>query len=502
MKPLTLIVIDGWGIGRDDQLNPLAVAKPKTLEFIRDHYASGSLQASGIAVGLPWGEESNSEVGHLTLGAGRVVYQHFLRIMNAIKDGSFGRNKVFLDAVAHVKKTNGAVHLAGLLSDGIVHSSLDHLNALIEVVRANGATAHLHLFADGKDSAPRSLLGLVEKLPAPPASISGRHFAMDRDGYWDRTERAFRAMRGEAPQINDLAAYARSRYAENLTDEFLAPVILNKEGAIQDGDAVIFFNFREDSMRQMVRAFIDPGFHEFPVVPLRDAYVATMTQYAKEFAVPVAFPLEEVAHPLADVFAHNHRSQLRIAETEKYAHVTYFFNCFRDEPYPSEFRVLIPSQRVARHDAAPEMRSAEITDRVVAAIEEGAADFILANFANLDMVAHTGNFDAAIKAIDSVDCALARILETTLRNDCVFLVTSDHGNIEVMRDPKSFMPETKHNQSPVPFHLVGSDWERLVPHKQLKNVGMLGDVAPTILALMKIQKPVEMTGQNFLSFLH
>ncbi len=502
MKPLTLIILDGYGIGRDDRVNPLAAARPKTFELLRDRYASGTLQASGIAVGLPWGEESNSEVGHLTLGAGRVVYQHYLRIMNAIKSGEFARNKAFVDAVAHAKKTGGAVHLAGLVGEGIVHSSLDHLRALIALVNESGVPVRLHLFSDGKDSAPRSLLDCLKTLPLPPVSLSGRHFAMDRDGYWDRTEAAYRAILGKAPFAEDLAAYVRERYAENPTDEFLPPVILEKHGALKDGDAIIFFNYREDSVRQLVRAFIDPAFKEFSVVPLKNLYVATMTRYAPEFSAPVAFPPEAIADSLGEVLARRGLSQLRIAETEKYAHVTYFFNCYREEPFPGEFRVLIPSERVARHDAAPEMRAAEITDRVIAAMEEGGADFILVNFANLDMVAHTGNFDAAIAAASAVDRALERIFETALRKKLTFLVTSDHGNAEVMRDPKSFLPETKHNPNPVPLHVAGPDWARPRAHKRLGNVGMLSDVAPTILALMKIPQPKEMTGQNLLPYLH
>ena len=512
-KRVVLLILDGWGIGRNDATNPIYIAKPKRIEEIRRRYLSGSLQSSGISVGLPWGEEGNSEVGHLTIGAGKVIYQHYPRITLAIRDGSFFRNENLVKGCTHVKKNGGALHLAGLLTEGNVHASLDHLRAFLELAKQHGLTnVYLHLFADGKDSAPRSLskrLGTVPRYVkeisiGTLASLSGRFYALDRDEHWNYTEKVYRAMVDGTPLVSDVEARIREHYAKGLADEFFEPFAVGAEPhPVREGDALIFFDFREDSIRELAAAFILSDFDKFRVTAFRSLAIITMTSYSSKFNVPVAFPPERVEEPIGKVIADAGLLQLRVAETEKYAHITFFFNGYREQPFANEYRVLIPSRNMASHDLAPEMMTREVATRLAEAIHEGGFNFMLANFASPDVVAHTGNFDAALQAITIVDEAIGKVAAACLDKKVPFIITSDHGHIEEMVDPFTGLPETAHHANLVPFYLIGHEFERLKSEETADWIGkeasgILADVAPTILELMGIKKPDTMTGESVL----
>lgn len=510
-QTIILVILDGWGIGRDDAANPIYAARPQTINLIKNRYQSGALQASGIAVGLPWGEEGNSEVGHLTIGSGKVLYQHYPRVTLAIQDKSFFKNRVLLKAADHAVKNQSAVNLIGLLSEGNVHASLSHLNALIKLIRSvhQSVPIKLHAFSDGKDGPPQSILRLLPKIAGVKiASLSGRYFAMDRDRHWDRTQEAYQAIVGQKETTDDLAAYVQRQYNRGLTDEYLPPVSVNPESAaLTDNDAVIFFNFREDSIRQLAAAFVQKNFREFAAAPLKNLYRATLTQYSDQFSAAVAFPSEKVENSLGKVLADNGKFQLRIAETEKYAHVTYFFNGLTDRPIKNEFRVLFPSRNVIHHDEHPEMMAREIADRVIQAIEDREMDFILVNFANPDIIAHTGNFAAAVAAVKIIDEQINKISKAALAADAALMITADHGNIERMINPITGAKETKHDSSPVPFYLVGKRFESrknaaAARRAEAEPAGVLSDVAPTVLELMKIAQPPEMTGQSLVGRLY
>ncbi len=520
-RAVILIILDGWGIGREDSTNPLHAANLENINFIKNHYLSGSLQASGIAVGLPWNEEGNSEVGHLTIGAGKTLYQHYPRITLAIQNQEFFKNKAFNDACDHALKNKSAVNLAGVLAEGHVHSSFEHLVALIKLAKDKKVPRlNLHLFSDGKDSPPRSVLKLLEKLSpyldavknTSLASLSGRYFAMDRDRHWDRTQEAYDALLGKKEPVKNIKDYIEFQYSRGLTDEYLAPVMLDSNARpISDNDAVIFFNFREDSMRQIVSPFALPAeslakgsSKILKIYPLKNLFVATMTQYSDQFQAQVAFAPENIDSPLGKVLADNNKLQLRIAETEKYAHVTYFFNGLKDQPLKNEFRILIPSRNIIRHDEHPEMMAEEIANRIIQAIEEREIDFILANFANADIVAHTGNFEAAMEAVKTIDTQIGKILKAAEAHKAVVIITSDHGNVERMINPITGIIETRHDISPVPIYLIGKEFiskKNPADIRRIENetVGILSDVAPTVLGLMNLPKPPEMTGENLLN---
>lgn len=509
-KTVVLAILDGWGIGNPDEGNAIYTAHPRTIEEIQAQYPVGALQASGPAVGLPWQEEGNSEVGHLTIGAGRMLLQHFPEITAAVENGSFFTNKAFIGAFAHARERGSAVHLVGLLSSGNVHAAREHLIALIEMAkREQCSKLFLHLFLDGRDSAPRSAREDMEKVFAAMeangvgtlASIGGRYYGMDRDRHWERTERAYRVLTGETTAVKQFDGALADAYAQDLTDEYVEPTVVDAPHPIQDTDAIIFFNFREDRMRQLVKAFTDPDFVGFPVKKFKDLFLASMTAYQTALPIAVAFETIVVTDPLGKVLADNEKTQLRVAETEKYAHITYFFNGLVEPPFENEFRVLVPSQRLARHDSHPEMMAGAITDRVLVALNEGAFDFILVNYANPDIIAHSGNYDATIAAIQVIDREIRRLSEKVLAGNHVLLITSDHGNAEVILDVGTGLAETKHDTSPVPLHLVGNEYRRRTPRDPLSkppDLGMLSDVAPTVLELMGIQKPPTMTGTSLL----
>lgn len=506
-RTCVLVVLDGWGLGPADQSNPIYAACPETIAAIERRYPGCALQASGLAVGLPWDEEGNSEVGHVTLGTGRVSDQHSERITRAIIEGTFAKNPALTGAFAHARASGGAVHLVGLLTSGIVHAAFSHLEALLALAAEHAAIpVSLHLMTDGIDSAPREARALFEKLvrALPPnvriASILGRYYGMDRDRHFDRTRAAYRALVGEAPRVAAWTEALERSYAKGLRDEFVEPQVIEHGRPIQNGDAIIFFNFREDSMRQLSDAFTVPEFNAFPRAPLQNLKVVTMTAYRLDTAAEVAFPSPPMPNPLGAVLAERGFRQLRIAETEKYAHVTYFFNGRREEPFANEFRILIPSLAVPRKEEHPAMQAKAITDRVVLALGERSFDFILVNYANPDIIAHTGNYAATVAAIEAVDRELNRLLTAAEEGGHVLMITADHGNAEVLVDPRTGEAEAKHNPSPVPCYLVAPEFTRENPPRPDPALvqGLLSDVAPTILDLFGIPPPREMTGTSLL----
>ena len=516
-KTLVLAILDGWGIGRHDSTNPIFQVKPQTISYLKQNYMAGALQSSGIAVGLPWNDVGNSEVGHLTIGSGKVIYQHYPRITLAIERGDFSKNPAFLQAFEHVKKNKSSLNIAGLLTEGNVHSAFEHLQALVELAAKEGiGRVNLHLFSDGKDSRPRSVVSLIDRLRRVTddagvgvlASLIGRHYALDRDSHWDRTKAAYEVMVGMTPPTTaPLRSIIEAVYDKNESDEFITPTLLGPETRpVQDGDALIFTDFREDSIRQIVETFVLPSFDKFPVKQFQDLFVVTMTEYSKNFKVPVAFPSEEITHPIGRVLSDAGKTQLLIAESEKYAHVTYFFNGYRDEPFKGQTKFLVPSRNVESHDQEPQMMAAAIADKVVEAVQGNLYDVVIVNFANADMVAHTGNFAAGLIAVRTVDEQLGRVVKACEENGSYLVVTSDHGNAEVMIDAMTGSPETSHDPNPVPIYILGPEYKRPkslaeAEATESEAIGILSDVAPTILDILKVPKPAEMNGQSLLPLL-
>jgi len=510
-KTFILAILDGWGQGEFNESNPIYSAGLETIKEIENKFPSGALQASGIAIGLPWEEEGNSEVGHLTLGAGRVLYQYFPKISMTIEDGSFFEIPALKNAFAHARENNSAVHLVGLLTKGNVHASLDHLEALVEMAaKEKFQKLYLHLFSDGRDSPPRSVLYLFEKVQnilknknvGTVASLIGRYFAMDRDNHWDRTEKAYQTITGGIEKTAGLEETVKNLYGKDLDDEYLEPVIFEPH-PIDTNDAVIFFNFREDSIRQLSEVFISPEFDKFPKKSLENVSVTTMTEYTEGQRAEFAFPKNRVQNPLGKVLSDKGLTQLRIAETEKYAHVTYFFNGLQEAPFPNEFRILIPSKTNIRQEENPEMMAREITDRAIVALKDGGFDFILINYANPDIIAHTGNYSATVEAVRVVDRELRRLIREVIAGDHALIITSDHGNAESVLNLQTGEPETFHDPSPVPVYLIAKQFEKpfsiqAAVQQKLPVIGILSDIAPTILELMGIPKPADMSGESLL----
>ncbi len=505
---VALIIMDGWGYREARDANAVALADPPFFNRLWRDFPHTLIHASEERVGLPPGQMGNSEVGHLNLGAGRVVYQDIVRISKSIRDGDFFRNPAFCGVMDAAREGGKSLHLIGLLSDGGVHSLHTHLYALIRMAKERGLDKiFVHAILDGRDTPPHSGLHHVERLVAEMKSIGageiatvmGRYHAMDRDNRWDRVERAYAAMvRGEGDRVADPAAAVSDSYAAGKTDEFMDPAVLVRDarpvGSIAPGDSVIFFNFRSDRSREITRALTADAFDGFPRPERLGLAYACMTTYDVKFGLPVAFPPQPMTHLLADVFAANGIRNLRIAETEKYAHVTYFFNGGIEKEFPGESRTLIASPRVATYDLQPEMSAYEVGDRAVAAIESGDQDAMVLNFANGDMVGHTGFLPAAMKAVEAVDANLQRVVEAVWSRGGVALVTADHGNCETMVDPETGEPMTAHTTNRVPF--VYADPQAV--GGRLAVDGALADVAPTILAILGIPKPVEMTGEDLL----
>ncbi len=504
-RTIVLLVLDGWGIGAHDNANPIFMAAPPNINYLRANYRAGTLQASGIAVGLPWGEEGNSEVGHLTMGAGKVLYQHYPRISIAIRNRSFFKNAALKSAFDAALKNQSAVNCIGLLTAGNVHASLEHVEALIQYAKLSGVKKlNIHPVTDGKDSPRRSAGALLKKLQTildrekigGIGSIGGRYYGLDRDGHLDRTKKMLDVTMGTAAtRAPSIEAWLQKNYTNQLEDEFIEPAIVDPARTIQKNDSVIFWDFREDSIRQLAEMAASKGLA-----------ITTFTTYSKKLNAAVAFPEEVVGASLGDIFADHGKIQLRIAETEKYAHVTYFFNGLQEAPNKNEYRVLIPSHNIARHDEHPEMRAAEISARVAQSIEENGADFILANLANADMIAHTGNFEATAAAIGAVDRAVRRIYDACRAADAILVITADHGNAEQLADPLTGVPETHHNPSPVPCYLVAKEFVSVKNNPEARQtereaVGTLADIAPTILELAGIPTPSQMTGVSLVKLL-
>ena len=504
--PLVLLVLDGWGISRERDYNAIALARTPTFQELLQRFRTTSLEASGERVGLPRGQMGNSEVGHMNMGAGRVVYQDLTRIDKAIETRELFSNAALVAAMDRCRAGGRALHLIGLVSDGGVHSSQGHLHALIEMAAQRGVNdLFVHAFTDGRDTSPtggvRYLAQLSDFMTATRlgrlASVAGRYYAMDRDNRWERTARAYDVMTAtSAARAADALALLQTSYANGVTDEFIEPHVLvdaasSPIGPIRDDDSVICFNFRADRVRQMTRALAFGDFSEFPRTVHPSVAYTCMTDYSATYNLPVAFPPQTLSENLGEVLGRSGLSNLRLAETEKYAHVTYFFNCGEERPYAGEERLLIPSPKVPTYDLQPEMSAPGITAALLADLEARRHDVVICNFANADMVGHTGKLDATIRAVETLDGCLGRIVPAVRALGGTVLITADHGNCEQMWDAALKSPHTAHTSNPVPLVLVGED-----DNRPLRAGGALCDVAPTILALLGLEQPKEMTGRD------
>jgi len=492
---ILLAILDGWGYSNSKIGNAIYYAHTPNFDEYMARYPHTLLEASGEAVGLPAGQMGNSEVGHLNIGAGRIVYQESMKILKAIEDGSFFENKVLKEAMEKAKKSK--LHLMGLIGDGGVHAMMEHLYALLEMAKEMGVKeVYIHCFLDGRDTPPKSAIKHIRQLEekigeigiGEIASLIGRYFAMDRDKKWDRTKKAYDMLvKGRRRLVKNAEEGIKIAYENGETDEFIQPTVIEGKSRIENGDVVIFFNFRPDRARQLTEAFIRDDFHAFPRLPLKVHFV-TLTQYDDSFNTPAAFKAEKIKNTLGEVLARHKLKQLRIAETEKYAHVTYFFNGGEEKPFEGEDRCLIPSPKVATYDLKPEMSAYEVTEEVIRRIESRKYDFIVLNYANPDMVGHTGIWKAILKALEVVDECIGKVVDAVMKQDGIAIVTSDHGNAEEMLEDG--MPKTAHTTNPVPFILIGAD-------ENLRK-GNLGDIAPTILEFLDIEKPEEMSGRSLM----
>lgn len=519
VKPVVLAILDGWGVAPDGDGNPITRAKLPNISRYLKEYPVMTLSASGTEVGLMFGEMGNSEVGHLNIGAGRVYYQSLPRINRAIQDKSFFENKAFLSAIEQVKKKKSNLHLVGLLSNGNVHASLEHCFALLDLAKKQKVkNVFTHVILDGRDSIFNSGVDFVKKLQdkmkevkvGKIASISGRFYAMDRDNRWDRTEKAYVAIACGQSDVyfTDPLEAIKASYDKKVYDEEFAPIVIGELGKptsiVGPNDAVVFFNYRPDRARQMTKAFILPGFNKFKCDYLKNLFFVTMTEYEKDLPAVVAFPPQVVQSPLAEVISHAGLKQFHIAETEKYAHMTFFLNGTIEEPFKGEDRKIIPSPKVSSYDKAPEMSAPEIAREVVKAIESDKYDAIMLNFANADMVGHTGKMSPTVKACEAIDKALGDVVEHALAKDGVVLITADHGNAEELTNLQTGEMDKEHSNNPVPLIIVGNKYKGIAgpagdpPEGDLslmQPVGMLSDVSPTMLKIMGIEKPKEMTGR-------
>ena len=507
-RPVILVILDGFGINPRKEGNAIANASMPNMDRLLRTYPNSSLSMSGLDVGLPAGQMGNSEVGHMILGAGRIVYQDLTLIHKDIDEGGFYKNEVLLTALRQTRDKSGRLHLMGLLGDGGVHSHQRHMEALIEMARSEKLQSiYLHLFLDGRDTPPTSaeqfMLDLNEKLKAWPnvriATVSGRYYAMDRDKRWDRVEKAYLCLtEGIGNRADSALDAAHKSYQDKVTDEFVLPTVIDSqmpEGLIRDGDGVIFFNFRADRARELTRAFTDEDFKEFPRKRRRKlAIYTTMTQYDETFKMPVAYPPRDIRKILGELASQAGVRQLRIAETEKYAHVTYFFNGGEEKEFPGEERILIPSPKdVPTYDLKPQMSAREVAEALVKKISQDPIGLVIANFANADMVGHTGNFAAAVKACEVIDECVGKVVDAALSKKGKVVITADHGNIEQLIDYDTGLPHTAHTINRVPVILV--DEER---QKCKLNEGTAIDVAPTVLNLLGLPQPKDMTGHSLI----
>ena len=507
-RPTVLMILDGYGLNEKTEGNAVAQAKTPVMDGLMAEYPFVKGYASGLAVGLPDGQMGNSEVGHLNMGAGRIVYQELTRITKEIEDGDFFKNEALLAAMANVKEKNSDLHLYGLLSDGGVHSHITHLYGLLELAKREGIkNVYVHCFLDGRDTAPTSGKGFIEALEAKMAeigvgkiaSISGRYYAMDRDNRWDRVEKAYNVLtKGEGEQAADAVEAMAASYAKNITDEFFVPTAITENGTpratIKDGDSVIFFNFRPDRAREITRTFCMDEFDGFDRGARKQVTYVCFTEY--DVTIPnkmIAFKKVELKNTFGEYLAANGKTQARIAETEKYAHVTFFFNGGVEEPNKGEDRILVNSPKVATYDLQPEMSAPEVCDRLCEAIRSEKYDVIIINFANPDMVGHTGILQAAIKAVETVDACVGKAVEALKEVNGQMFICADHGNAEQLVDYETGAPFTAHTTNPVPFILVNAD-----PVYKLREHGCLADIIPTMIELMGMEQPAEMTGKSLL----
>ena len=503
-QPVVLMILDGWGISEQTEGNAIAQSSTPNMDKLLSTYSHSKLLCSGEAVGLPDGQQGNSEVGHLNLGAGRVVYQELTRINKAVREHTLQENAAFQQVMDACIAQQKPLHLMGLVSPGGVHSHSDHLYGLLELARDKQLPeVYVHCFLDGRDVGPSTGLGFVQELEekltelgvGKIATVAGRYYAMDRDNRWERVEKAYLAMTQGIGEVAETAAKAvEQSYAKGETDEFVLPTVVQHDGkptaVIGAGDGVIFFNFRGDRAREITKAFVNKEFDGFSRNYLGVNYVA-MTQYEEGLDVTVAFPPQDLQNTLGEVLAANNIKQFRVAETEKYAHVTFFFNGGVEDPNPLEDRLLVPSPKVATYDLQPEMSAIAVKDNLVQTIQNGAYPFMLVNFANTDMVGHTGIQDAAQKAVMTVDACVGEVAEAVLAVGGVLLITADHGNAEQMVDPVKGTPHTAHTANPVPFIVVSDETYAAID-------GSLQDVAPTVLKLLGIEKPADMTGNSLI----
>jgi 2,3-bisphosphoglycerate-independent phosphoglycerate mutase len=516
------LVLDGFGVAPDSEGNAVTRAKKPTFDMLTSRYPVMTLRASSEEVGLSWGEMGNSEVGHLAIGAGRVYYQTLPRINRAVLDGSFVTNPALAKALDAVKTNGGTLHIMGLMSSGKVHAYDDHCYALLKMCKEQKVkNVAVHAILDGRDTLYNSGIDFIRSLDAKMkelgvgqlASMSGRYFAMDRDNRWDRIEKAYNAIalgKGDVTSEDPFASLQES-YTKEVYDEEFPPTVMMKNGkpvaTVKPGDAVLCFNFRPDRSREIVKAFVLPTFEKFTREYIQGITFVTMTEYEKGLPVEVAFPPIVIENTLAEVISKAGLVQLHIAETEKYAHVTFFMNGTREEPFPNEDRALVPSPHVASYDTIPEMSAYAVTDKLLAEIERGNYDVIIGNYAGPDMVGHTGNLEATIKAVEAVDTCVGKIVEAVLKHDGVLLITADHGNAEEVLNLQTHGMDKEHSTNPVPFFIIGKQFEGKssiagdVPNGDLSlmpPVGMLADVAPTMLAILGIPQPAEMTGTPLL----
>ncbi len=509
-KPILLCILDGFGFGDElDAHNAIARAKMPNYRRILKNYPFSKLETSGLAVGLPEGQMGNSEVGHMTIGAGRVIFQDLVRINNSVKDGSFKQNKDLLSAIADLKKSGKAVHLLGLLSDGGVHSHQDHMVYLAKILAQENIDVCLHIFLDGRDVAQKSAIlyynKFLQDVAKNPkirlATVSGRYYAMDRDKKWDRIKLAYDAIidaksaQEKTYGDQDFEALINDSYAQNITDEFIKPCVIKGYEGMKDGDALIFCNFRADRARQISHAILDSEFSGFSTKKINFSHQLAFTEYSQELNkfYKILFPAIEIKNSLPEILSKRGMTQLRIAETEKYAHVTFFFSCGEESEFKGEKRILVQSPNVATYDLKPEMSAFEVGEKLQKAIESNEFDFIVANYANPDMVGHSGILEASIKACEAIDAQLGSLEAAILKADGVMLISADHGNIECMQDSGGH-PHTSHTTNLVPLIFVANDANNV----RLSD-GNLSDIAPTILGLMKIEKPSDMTGKNLIT---
>lgn len=503
-KPVMLMILDGWGITPPSSTNAVTRARTPHLDYYFNRYPHSQLRCSGEAVGLPEGQMGNSEVGHLSIGSGRIIYQSLTRISRAVKDGSLEKNPVLVKAMEEARDGGKKLHLLGLLSDGGVHSHIDHLLGLLAMAQKMGVEkVCVHAFLDGRDTPPQSAAPFLEQVEkackelgvGQIATVSGRYYAMDRDKRWERIRKVYDCMTGgEALEAPSAAEGLAAAYGAGQTDEFVVPFrVAGVDGKVEKGDSLIFFNFRPDRARELTHVFTDPEFAGFPrketALPV---HFVSMTEYEKGLQAAVAFPPEAIKDTLAEVVSRAGLHQLHIAETEKYAHVTFFFNGGREQPFPNEDRILVPSPKVATYDLQPEMSAYLVTEKLQGALAKDLYDLVILNFANPDMVGHTGSLEAAVKALEAVDECVGSLAETVLQKGGALCITADHGNLEEMEDPVTHAPMTAHTTNPVPFLVVGAE-----PGTQVEDGG-LSDIAPTLLDLLDLPEPEAMTGHSLL----